>query len=399
MNTTIWNEYFMISKMVKSLLLLLFVFSFGTYSDQANSSDISYEESKGLLKSGKISEGITGLQYLSNKDPKSAHLLGVILLNGKLLPVNKDKAYKYFLLGAEQCFDKSIEVVEKLFLFKRGSEYFNPQKMIRIKEKCNSTDIASISKALKPKENHNTQSDNLISENVKASWEKIFVDPDNENLIGMGSGFAINKNGYFVTNEHVVEGCRSAIILYNGLLGGAQIVSKSKKYDLAILQVNAPTPYFVNFAPKTPLLGEEIIALGYPVTELFGYSPTFSFGTIKNTGQSESDIRDEGFLLVDLEIASGNSGGPVFNKKGGLRGVVSYGYDSSALEKLRNEEQGSNDHISSNTFTFIVSATSAKNWLNSRGVDFSTNTNQNYMNTEIVTSLGIKSLAKIGCLK
>lgn len=399
MNTTIWNEYFMISKMVKSLLLLLFVFSFGTYSDQANSSDISYEESKGFLKSGKISEGITGLQYLSNKDPKSAHLLGVIFLNGKLLPVNKDKAYKYFLLGAEQCFDKSIEVVEKLFLFKRGSEYFNPQKMIRIKEKCNSTDIASISKAPKPKEDHNTQSDNLISENVKASWEKIFVDPDNENLIGMGSGFAINKNGYFVTNEHVVEGCRSAIILYNGLLGGAQIVSKSKKYDLAILQVNAPTPYFVNFAPKTPLLGEEIIALGYPVTELFGYSPTFSFGTIKNTGQSESDIRDEGFLLVDLEIASGNSGGPVFNKKGGLRGVVSYGYDSSALEKLRNEEQGSNDHISSNTFTFIVSATSAKNWLNSRGVDFSTNTNQNYMNTEIVTSLGIKSLAKIGCLK
>lgn len=407
----------MIFKKVKSLSLLLLMFSFGILSDQALSSESTYEQSRNLLKSGKISEGIKGLQSSANNDPKSAHLLGIILLNGKLLPLNKDKAYKYFLLGAEQCFDKSIEVVEKLFLFKRGSEYFNPQKMIGIKEKCNNTNVASASKAPKPKteqkpkpkfesapkkskpnQNQIETRDNLITQSVMSSWDNIFVDPDTINLIGMGSGFAINRNGYFITNEHVIERCRSAVIIYNEMLGKASIVARSEKFDLAVVKVNAPTPYFVNLSAQTPMLGEEIVALGYPVGEIFGISPTVSFGMVKNTEQTKSAVRKEGFLLVDLEIASGNSGGPVFNKKGGLRGVVSYGVDAKDYQDSLNEK-GINDFISSNTFSFIVSATTTKNWLNSRGIDFRINSNQDYLNTESVTSLGLKSLAFIGCVK
>jgi S1-C subfamily serine protease len=397
---------------IKVFLTLVVIFS----SNVAFSNFSDFEKAKDLIKSGEISEGIKSLKLSANHDPKSAHLLGLIYLNGKLLPLNKDIAFQYFLLGAEQCFFKSIQVVEKLFLFKRGSEYFNPQKIISIKKKCSNTSTVSSSQPEKPKndreeiveesrslpqkpEKNNLQfRDNLITNDVMASWDAIFVDPNKINLISMGSGFAINKNGYFVTNEHVIEKCSSTVIIYKDMLGSGSIISKSKKFDLALIKVNAPTPYYVNLSSQSPKLGEEIVALGYPVGEIFGISPTVSFGMVKNTEQTKSAVRKEGFLLVDLEIASGNSGGPVFNKKGGLRGVVSYGVDAKDYQDSLNE-QGINDFISSNTFSFIVSATTTKKWLKSIGIDFGVNSNQDYLNTETVTSLGLNSLAFIGCVE
>ena len=383
-----------------------------------------YEDSKEFLRLGEVSKGLKGLRESSKRDPRAAHLLGLIFLDGKLLKQDEATAYNYFMLGAEQCFEKSIQTVEKLFLLKRGSKYFDPKEFLRIKQGCSVTlatdkdngktdqtidnEPLKSDKTIDKEENINPKEGlasssapseyNKITNEVISSWNNISTEVDDLKLIGMGSGFSINKNGYFLTNEHVVDECSSAVVLYNELFGEAKIITKSEKHDLALIKVNAPTPYFAKLSPKKPKLGEELVALGYPVGEIFGMSPTVSFGMVKNTEQSESAVRREGFLLVDLQIASGNSGGPVFNKRGALRGVVSYGVDAKDYQDEL-EDRGFNDFISSNTFSFIVSTSTTKKWLKAKNVDFHFDYNDNYVNTEIVTNNGLKSLALIGCVQ
>lgn len=383
-----------------------------------------YEDSKELLRLGEISEGLKGLRASAKDDPRAAHLLGLIYLDGKLLKQDKARAYNFFMAGAKQCFEKSIQTVEKLFLLKRGSKYFDPKEFLKIKRDCSGmlvtgknnekteqiidNEILESDKNIQKEEDLNpkkgsasssvTNEYNKITNDVILSWNTISTEVDDLKLIGMGSGFSINKNGYFLTNDHVVDECSSAVVLYNDLFGKAKIIKKSKKHDLAVIKVNAPTPYFAKLSPKKPQLGEELIALGYPIGEIFGMSPTVSFGVVKNTEQSESAVRREGFLLVDLQIASGNSGGPVFNKRGALRGVVSYGVDAKDYQDEL-EDRGFNDFISSNTFSFIVSTSTTKKWLKANNVDFHLDYNENYVNTEEVTSNGLKSLALIGCVK
>ena len=77
---------------IKVFLTLVLVFS----SNFAFSNFSDFEKAKDLIKSGEISEGIKSLKLSANHDPKSAHLLGLIYLNGKLLPLNKDIAFQLF---------------------------------------------------------------------------------------------------------------------------------------------------------------------------------------------------------------------------------------------------------------------------------------------------------------
>ena len=134
-----------------------------------------------------------------------------------------------------------------------------------------------------------------------------------------GSGFIIGKGKYVITNDHVVLGAEK-IAVRNGLgkISTAEVVAKSKNYDLAILKLNKKFKKSLsakNFAE--PLVGEDVISIGYPMTGYFGNDlPVITQGIISKVFPDQL-----GIFLTTTDINSGNSGGPIFNLDGNLVGI------------------------------------------------------------------------------
>jgi len=134
-----------------------------------------------------------------------------------------------------------------------------------------------------------------------------------------GSGFIIGKGKYVITNDHVIQGAEK-IAVRNGLgkISTAEVVAKSKNYDLAILKLNKKFKKSLsakNFAE--PLVGEDVISIGYPMTGYFGNDlPVITQGIISKVFPDQL-----GIFLTTTDINSGNSGGPIFNLDGNLVGI------------------------------------------------------------------------------
>lgn len=81
--------------------------------------------------------------------------------------------------------------------------------------------------------------------------------------VSTGSGFLVSASGHFLTNAHVVEGCRQVSV---GMFGNARLIDRDTTNDLALLKVEAVVPAKpLAFSETGPRLGEEVIALGYPL--------------------------------------------------------------------------------------------------------------------------------------
>lgn len=143
-----------------------------------------------------------------------------------------------------------------------------------------------------------------------------------------GTGFAL-KDGYIVTNYHVIEGANSITI--QGVNGNfniqynTSIVGTDKINDLALLKVTDPTfkgfgiiPYSISSAISE--VGEEIFVLGYPLTSTMGDEIKLTTGVISSKTGFQGDIA---LYQISAPIQPGNSGGPLFDKNGNVIGIVS----------------------------------------------------------------------------
>lgn len=143
-----------------------------------------------------------------------------------------------------------------------------------------------------------------------------------------GTGFAIGT-GYLVTNYHVVENAKSIKIQgvkgYFGASLNASVVSTDKKNDLAIIKINdsqfngfGTIPYKV----KTTIsdVGEDIFVLGYPLTTTMGDEIKLTTGVISSKTGFQGDMS---LYQVSAPVQPGNSGGPLFDSKGNVIGIVS----------------------------------------------------------------------------
>ena len=210
------------------------------------------------------------------------------------------------------------------------------------------------------------------------------------------SGVAISNDGVFLTNHHVVDGCLNVAVKYQDM-GRARVLFADADLDLAAIEVDAPTPFYATFDSSSLRLGEPLVALGYPVGDLFGNDPTVSEGRLTNTEQGNTEIKARGYLLVSIPLASGNSGGPVFNNRGLLRGLVSYGISNEKLTKVM-EESGRSVSIHSVTFNFIVSGLSVMERLNQKNVRYRSRAgSRERLDVEEIAALGKMSLANVVC--
>jgi serine protease Do len=146
---------------------------------------------------------------------------------------------------------------------------------------------------------------------------------------GFGSGTIISRDGYVVTNYHVVrKGDYYQMVLSDGSEYEPEPVFKDAYYvadpktDIAILKIaagNAPafTPVFFGNSDGLEE-GEWVIAVGTP----YGLRQSFTSGIVSSTGRSDIGFADiEDFIQTDVPINPGNSGGPLVNLRGELVGI------------------------------------------------------------------------------
>ena len=143
---------------------------------------------------------------------------------------------------------------------------------------------------------------------------------------GLGSGIVISKEGLIMTAAHVVESANEVSVkLLNGASYQADVVSSSSAADVALIKLRTKP---ANLKPVTvgnsssSKIGEQILIIGAPL----GLEHSLSVGHISRKMNKNVISNGEmaGFIQTDASINHGNSGGPMFNMKGELIGIVSF---------------------------------------------------------------------------
>ena len=147
-----------------------------------------------------------------------------------------------------------------------------------------------------------------------------FGEPQPEVTRSLGSGVIISKQGYILTNNHVVaEADEIVVALRDGRSMDARLVGTDPETDLAVLAVKANDLPAVTLGDSSALrIGDVLLAIGNP----FGIGQTVTMGIVSATGRSELGITTfENFIQTDAAINPGNSGGALVNAMGQLVGI------------------------------------------------------------------------------
>ncbi len=144
----------------------------------------------------------------------------------------------------------------------------------------------------------------------------------NRTQTALGSGFIIDaKNGYIVTNNHVVDDSTDiTVTLANNDILKAKLVGVDKKTDIAVVQVTSGKEKLVEVPwgdSDKMRVGDPVLAVGNP----FGLSGTVTSGIISARARHINAGPYDDFIQTDASINRGNSGGPMFNVNGEVIGV------------------------------------------------------------------------------
>lgn len=141
----------------------------------------------------------------------------------------------------------------------------------------------------------------------------------------IGSGVAISDGGLILTNNHVVEGGKNITLYYaDKTTGTAKLLWADSGLDMAILSSSREIPY-LGIETQTPEIGDEVYALGTPLTLEFKHTVTHGIVSAINRTLETQTSSGVSFLqsLIqhDAPINPGNSGGPLINSKGQVIGI------------------------------------------------------------------------------
>ena len=138
---------------------------------------------------------------------------------------------------------------------------------------------------------------------------------------GLGSGVIIDaKNGYIVTNSHVIDKAEDIIVtLEDGQRFNAEVIGKDPGADIAVIQIEAQRLAQIPYGNSEKLRqGDFVVAIGNP----FGLGQTVTSGIVSALGRSGLGIESyEDFIQTDASINPGNSGGALVNLRGELVGI------------------------------------------------------------------------------
>ncbi|MGH8727149.1 MAG: DegQ family serine endoprotease [Burkholderiales bacterium] len=140
----------------------------------------------------------------------------------------------------------------------------------------------------------------------------------------LGSGFIISKDGYILTNAHVVANADEVTVaLTDKREFKAKVIGLDRRTDVAVLKIDAADLPTLKLGNTSDLqVGEWVVAIGSP----FGFENSVTAGIVSAKGRSLSGESYVPFIQTDVAVNPGNSGGPLFNLKGEVVGINSQIY-------------------------------------------------------------------------
>jgi serine protease Do len=165
----------------------------------------------------------------------------------------------------------------------------------------------------------------------------------------LGSGVVISRDGYIVTNNHVVENAENIRVTFNDRESyEAEVVGTDPQTDVALIKIepdrNLP---FLEFGDSDALrVGQQVMAVGNP----FGVGQTVTMGIVSAKGRSIGLIDYEDHIQTDAAINPGNSGGALVDMRGKVVGI------NSAILSRSGGSQGIGFAIPANMVTRILDA-------------------------------------------
>ncbi len=144
--------------------------------------------------------------------------------------------------------------------------------------------------------------------------------PEQRTRHSLGSGIIYDKEGYIITNNHVVERASEITVkLHDGSEYDAKVIGTDPKTDLALIKIEAdkPLPTLTLGDSDALQVGEWVIAIGNP----FGLEHTVTVGVVSAKGRVIGTGPYDDFIQTDASINPGNSGGPLLNTSGEVVGI------------------------------------------------------------------------------
>ena len=151
-------------------------------------------------------------------------------------------------------------------------------------------------------------------------FKRFFGDqPRQFKATSLGSGFIINKDGYILTNNHVVENATDITVkLGDSREFKAKVIGRDPKTDIAIIKIEASNLPVIPFGNSDRLeVGEPVMAIGNP----FGLNQTVTTGIVSAKGRFIGEGPYDNFIQTDASINRGNSCGPLINSNGEAVGI------------------------------------------------------------------------------
>ena len=146
-------------------------------------------------------------------------------------------------------------------------------------------------------------------------------------LDASGSGFVVSDS-WVLTNAHVAKTCRSVAV---GSFGTASKVVVDDENDLALLKVDADLGRPLPLVTGKPRLGEDVLALGYPLRSILADSLNVTRGNISSL---LGLMNDPNYLQISAAVQPGNSGGPVIDLAGRVVGIVTAKLNAVAVADI-----------------------------------------------------------------
>jgi hypothetical protein len=175
---------------------------------------------------------------------------------------------------------------------------------------------------VRPKEDPLAQVDNATQRFEALGYKVIPVAHGQPPEGGEGTGFVVTADGHVLTCDHVLLEAAAARIWVGETRYEAEVVARDKDRDLALLRItdklSAPlTP--ASFRRGDVTLGEQVFAMGYPISNLLGKSLHITQGLISAMSGLSGDAKQ---VQISAGIQPGNSGGPVFDSNGRVTSIV-----------------------------------------------------------------------------
>ena len=210
----------------------------------------------------------------------------------------------------------------------------------------------------------NISTEKMVKTKIPEQFRRFFEDPFFKRFFGpfgqlpkdkehkeyaLGSGVIVTKDGYIVTNNHVVSGATKIIVkLHDGRKFTAKLIGTDPKTDIAIIKIEAKNLKPITIADSSKIkVGDVVLAVGNP----FGLGETVTHGIISALNRTSIGLNDyENFIQTDAAINPGNSGGALVDLKGRLIGI------NSAIISRSGGNNGIGFAIPSNMMKFVITS-------------------------------------------